>query len=55
MKWVWVFLRTVNFFYEKFNDISCSEYLLISQPTVTCSKLTIENLDQGVKYVQSKQ
>ena len=25
----------------------------ISQPTITCSKLTIETLEQGVKYVQS--
>ena len=25
----------------------------ITQPAVTCSKLTIETLEQGVKYVQS--
>ena len=25
----------------------------ISQPLVTCSKLRIETLEQGVKYVQS--
>ena len=25
----------------------------ITQPAITCSKLTIETLDQGVKYVQS--
>ena len=25
----------------------------LSQPTFTCSKLTIETLEQGVKYVQS--
>ena len=24
-----------------------------TQPAVTCSKLTIETLEQGVKYVQS--
>ena len=24
-----------------------------TQPTFTCSKLTIETLEQGVKYVQS--
>ena len=24
-----------------------------AQPAITCSKLTIETLDQGVKYVQS--
>ena len=26
---------------------------LISQPAITCSKLTIKTLEQGVKYVQS--
>ena len=26
---------------------------VISQPAITCSKLTIETLEQGVKYVQS--
>ena len=25
----------------------------LSQPTFTCSKLTLETLEQGVKYVQS--
>ena len=24
-----------------------------TQPAITCSKLTIETLEQGVKYVQS--
>ena len=27
--------------------------ILITQPAITCSKLTIEKLEQGVKYVQS--
>ena len=27
--------------------------ILITQPAITCSKLTIETLEQGVKYVQS--
>ena len=27
--------------------------LLETQPAFTCSKLTIETLEQGVKYVQS--
>ena len=27
----------------------------ITQPAITCSKLTIETLEQGVKYVQSLQ
>ena len=26
--------------------------LVTAQPTITCSKLTIESLEQGVKYVQ---
>ena len=26
---------------------------VISQPAFTCSKLTIETIEQGVKYVQS--
>ena len=30
-------------------------YLQFSQPAVTCSKFTIETLEQGVKYVHSKQ
>ena len=25
----------------------------LTQPAITCSKLTIETLEQGVKYVQS--
>ena len=29
------------------------KYLAPSQPAFTCSKLTIETLEQGVKYVQS--
>ena len=27
--------------------------ILSIQPAITCSKLTIERLEQGVKYVQS--
>ena len=27
--------------------------LYVTQPAITCSKLTIETLEQGVKYVQS--
>ena len=27
--------------------------LIDTQPAITCSKLTIETLEQGVKYVQS--
>ena len=34
----------------------CSDIHLLlkpTQPAITCSKLTIETLEQGVKYVQS--
>ena len=31
----------------------CENTLLQTQPAITCSKLTIETLEQGVKYVQS--
>ena len=31
----------------------CTIWQGISQPAITCSKLTIETLEQGVKYVQS--
>ena len=27
--------------------------MILSQPAITCSKLIIETLEQGVKYVQS--
>ena len=27
--------------------------IILTQPAITCSKLTIETLEQGVKYVQS--
>ena len=27
--------------------------ITLSQPAITCSKLTIETLEQGVKYVQN--
>ena len=27
--------------------------ILVVQPAITCSKLTIETLEKGVKYVQS--
>ena len=37
-----LFLQAVYFFIE-----------LITQPAFTCSKLTIETLEQSMKYVQS--
>ena len=30
-----------------------SSFIILTQPAFTCSKLTIETLEQGVKYVQS--
>ena len=30
-----------------------SDFNKSTQPAITCSKLTIETLEQGVKYVQS--
>ena len=32
-------------------DIRLSRYL--PEPAITCSKLTIETLEKGIKYVQS--
>ena len=29
------------------------DFMVLSQPAFTCSKLTIKTLEQGVKYVQS--
>ena len=42
----------------KFNDLHFIEAAIetrstASQPAIICSKLTIETLEQGVKYVQS--
>ena len=33
--------------------LSSKEFKPITQPAFVCSKLTIETLEQGVKYVQS--
>ena len=33
----------------------CNTFNSYPQPAFICSKLTIETLDQGVKYVQSEQ
>ena len=41
--------RCLQFYFTK------QGYILTftTQPAITCSKLTIETLEQGVKYVQS--
>ena len=38
---------------QDYLDITIRKYDKHSQPAFTCSKLTIETLEQGVKYVQS--
>ena len=50
-------LCTINLYTLQFNIFWYSDYnfivLAACQPTITCSKLTIETLEQGVKSVQS--
>ena len=41
--------RDINYFFLKTTDLPH----LYSQPEFACSKLTIETLEQGVKYVHS--
>ena len=50
------FCRSIKF--DLFDQNVINERFLIflkniSQPAITCSRLTIETLEQGVKYVQS--
>ena len=47
-------LYVINFLRKttiSLND--CNSTKVHTQPAITCSKLTIETLEQGVKYVQS--
>ena len=61
MKYSFLELLKEFFPYAKFfNNLSIKPVLIISlnrsgvnQPAVTCSNLTIETLEQSVKYVQS--
>ena len=39
--------------YKTSRDSSACKHKLVIQSAFTCSKLTIETLEQGVKYVQS--
>ena len=48
-----IYSRTTNFLSFFYRSYTCYIYILISQSAITCSKLTIETLEQGVKYVQS--
>ena len=41
-----------NFFGYRWYE-ALAKHIKHSQPAITCSKLTIETLEQGVKYVQS--
>ena len=58
------FAEHLAFRISYFKDLQCffSKFLApltmivdpkVNQPAITCSKLTIETLEQGVKYVQS--
>ena len=35
------------------NVVMSNAKMIMAQPAITCSKLTIETLEQGVEYVQS--
>ena len=40
---------------DKYNTEYYIEAMAFTQPAITCSKLAMEALEQGVKYVQSYQ
>ena len=44
---------TYSLHFQLFSNHFNVLYYAICQPVITYSKLTIETLDQGVKYVQS--
>ena len=46
------FWQTLRHECDMHNHSYC-QWSQITQPAITCSKLTIETLEQGVKYVQS--
>ena len=45
--------KTTNKIISRLNFLLKKNIFLPPQPAFTCSKLTIETLEQGVKYVQS--
>ena len=47
--WDSFYLRLVR----RLNTTTSKLRYKLTQPAITCSKLTIETLEQGVKYVQS--
>ena len=42
-----------KYYFENFKNLIKVLTLSLSQPAITCLKLTIETLEQGVKYIQS--
>ena len=54
--WIWPTKFSEHFLLEMSHLVTCStsmKWKVTSQPAFTCSKLTIETLEEGVKYVQS--
>ena len=54
----YVFYQVLQVFYKNISNfpliaVNCNISCNSTQPAITCSKLTIETLEQGVKYVQS--
>ena len=47
-------LKAVKYFCEKLSPINLWEDPKYPQPEITCSNLTIETLEQGMKYVQKR-
>ena len=44
---------TFSLFFERFENQSEDSNNNTTQPAITCSKLTTETLEKGVKYIQS--
>ena len=51
----WVHFSKIKVRSHKSNVTSNDFWLMLTQLAITCSKLTIETLEQGVKYDQSYQ
>ena len=46
-------LEDMKMIFQKITTTVINILRYCTQPAITCSKLTIETLEQGVKYVQS--
>ena len=46
-------VKTCKFIVKTLMRAVLLPYYFITHPAITCSKFTIETLEQGVKYVQS--